>query len=374
MPLTPMTLENSVSVTRSTTGMCWDKNGIYSSVAINTARINHDPVTKKAIGILSEGTRTNFFRRSNEFSNAQWVKGSGLAFTTDSAQKAPDGTPMPLATLSTASNHQFFQILSAPLTPSTMHTISIYVVPKKGLFPLQIAYYDGSNPVNTVNVTPEAIGKLQLISFTFETPAAAVAAPQVRFIGVGSGSEGDQIYVWGAQVEAGNDASSRIYTVDAQATRASDGIELVSPKPVNGLRGGSMVVSCISNAQGLGKYLPAVCEYGSTVNYSMALFSAVGRISIESRVGAAAASASSDAQPGAAKIATRRSDTVLSLCVNGGNVSSSGSHSAATNFTTAGVRIGSGQPGSILRLEGTIVSVELFNKMLTDTEMKEYTK
>jgi len=240
MPLVNYAFADLITFTRSSTATFVGSNGLIQSAAIDAPRFDFDPVTLAPKGFLIETGRTNLLLYSAEFDNAGWSKTNSTI--TANATTAPDGTltgdkhvPALAATIGVgASETRVFQSPSA--TSGTTYTFSIYA--KAGEFD-QIEF--------ALIVTPTAVAKFSLTSGTvisgtdasitpagngwyrcaFTVVATATGALQVRFsaqsstVSVGDGTSG--IFVWGAQLEAINFATSYIPTVASTVTRATDG-------------------------------------------------------------------------------------------------------------------------------------------------------
>ena len=242
MALVEKAFGDIITFTRASGGGRINALGQYEWVADNVPRLTHDPVTLQPLGLLVEEQRTNLIRHSANLANVAWSKAAGVSISTD-GQLAPDGTPMQLITLAGTTNHNINQVLLAPLATGQAHTISVYVKPKSAPFPFQIAYYDGNSSLNSVLITPQP-GVIQRIDFTF-TPTVVAASPQIRTIGFGSCGDGDQVYIWGAQLEAGPTTSSYIPTEASQVTRAADMCSVNTLSPWYNPLEGTLVVSMI---------------------------------------------------------------------------------------------------------------------------------
>jgi len=240
MPLVNYAFADLITFTRSSTATFVGSNGLIQTAAIDAPRFDFDPVTLAPKGFLIETGRTNLLLYSAEFDNAGWSKTNSTI--TANATTAPDGTltgdkhvPALAATIGVgASETRVFQSPSA--TSGTTYTFSIYA--KAGEFD-QIEF--------ALIVTPTAVAKFSLTSGTvisgtdasitpagngwyrcaFTVVATATGALQVRFsaqsstVSVGDGTSG--IFVWGAQLEAINFATSYIPTVASTVARATDG-------------------------------------------------------------------------------------------------------------------------------------------------------
>lgn len=233
-----------ITFTRASGGGITNAAGQFEWVGNNVPRITYDPVTLKRLGQLIEEQRTNLLLQSANIASATWAKAVGVAISTD-GQLAPDGTLMPLVTLSGTTNHNINQVLAAPLTSGQTYTLTLYVKAKSSPFAIQLAYYDGSTSLASTQITPVA-GGTQRIDFTF-TPAATAVSPQIRLIGFGNGLDGAKVYIWGAQLEPGSSPSSYIPTTTAQVTRAADVCSVNTLSPWYNPLEGSLVLKAISS-------------------------------------------------------------------------------------------------------------------------------
>jgi hypothetical protein len=238
-------LPDGVTYSRSGAATYFDSNGVMQTAASNVPRFDYDPVTHVLRGMMMEEARTNSLLRSADFSTASWVKAGGVTVSTDGTL-GPDGTPMQLITLSGTSSHQILQTLSAPLTIGTKYTLTLYVMPKSTPFPFQLAYYDNSTALNGATLTP--VAGIQRLTFTF-TPTVAAATPQIRLIGFSNGGDGAQVYLWGAQLEAGEFPTSYIPTTSAAASCGVDIGSMLLSQPSFNPTEGTLVVEFITAAE-----------------------------------------------------------------------------------------------------------------------------
>lgn len=197
---------------------------------------DHDPVTRESLGLRVEGSRTNLLTYSEDFGNAAWVKEDTTIVTNQII--APDGTLTADAIFDTTSNARHWSYQSHS---SSSGSRSIYA--KKGTlryfglsmssgtcragFDLETGTVFGVVGC-TANITSVGDGwyRCQINptisgnSYTAIKLATTEAQtnPDVFYTGDGTGF----IYIWGAQLEAGSDASSYIKTEASQVTRAAD--------------------------------------------------------------------------------------------------------------------------------------------------------
>jgi hypothetical protein len=243
-------LDSRITFTRASSGTRVNSSGIIESVTSNLPRFDYDPVTLAPKGLLIEEQRTNLLTYSSEFDNAAWVKGAGVTVTTN-AITAPDNT-------TTADK---FNYSGAALTPSqtiasttTTYTVSAYVKSSNTSFcRLRIAAVGGSatvsgpyfniatGVVSSAGVATADFGSFlpsitsvgngwYRISVTFTVLSVltsityGIVAAQTSD---GASAAGDELYAWGAQLEAGAFPTSYIPTTSATVTRAADNASMV---------------------------------------------------------------------------------------------------------------------------------------------------
>ena len=218
----------AIYTSRASTATWLDSNGFMQTAATNVARTNaymyDDTNTLKPVGMLIErNPATNLAKFSNEWTNAAWTKASGVAISTDGTL-APDGTVAQKFTLSGAGGHEVWSSLATPLTVGTTYTLSVWLKPIGAVVPsFQLAYYDGSTIVAGAggNANNQVVGQWKRYSFTF-TPGTTPAAPRIRLVGFSGGFDGNSFYMFNCQLEAGNYATSDIFSGASEVTRAAE--------------------------------------------------------------------------------------------------------------------------------------------------------
>lgn len=233
-----------VFTSRASTATYYDNIGVLQTAASGVARSNaytRDSTGKLIpIGLLTENTSTNLVTRSAEFDNAGWAK----ARTTVTANQAiaPDGTMSMDLVLPTNVSGDHQVSVSVAATASTNYVWSCYLkaagynwgrlrVADSVSF-LKDAVVDlvnGTiyNPSNISTIEPVGNG-IWRVSVAVTTQAAATTISVGVWVYdntrtstfVGDGVSG--IYVWGAQLETGNVATSYIPTTSATVVRAAD--------------------------------------------------------------------------------------------------------------------------------------------------------
>lgn len=213
----------------------FDADGILQTAGPNVLRLDHDPVTGKALGAMLEGARTNLVYPSDMSSGQLLVNITRVI----AAGIAPDGSQTATKIQATASNTQHRFDRNQAITDGT-YTYSVYakadgynfVWTRMGAIG---AAFDLINGVVTdvVNVTASIAsvgnGWHRLIISGPLTGTNVVLRTNTTNVGLAAGGAfvGDEIsgcLLWGAQFEAGDFASSLILTAGASTQRLADNL------------------------------------------------------------------------------------------------------------------------------------------------------
>ncbi len=218
---------NVISFTRAGVATRVNSSGLIENVAANTPRFDYDPVTLQPKGLLIEESRTNVLTYSERIDTAPWVNVvAGTASTpviTPDAAISPDGQltadRIQFTLNGGITTNDFARRAQSYVTPATSHTFSVYV-----------RSYDGVSSYNMHAVGPTGAS----------TPITVTGSWQrIVISGIGTGnsvayaiglrggltpanSNSADILVWGAQVEAGQFATSYIPTAASIVTRNAD--------------------------------------------------------------------------------------------------------------------------------------------------------
>ena len=125
MPLVNKTFSDIITFTRASTATYFDATGTLQSAAIDDPRLDYDPATLAARGLLIEEQRTNLATYSAALDDALgWAPQSGLTVTAN-AITSPDGT---LSAERLASNgiSQGFLDKTFAITSGTTYTFSCF--------------------------------------------------------------------------------------------------------------------------------------------------------------------------------------------------------------------------------------------------------
>jgi len=238
-----------MTVVRATTATRVNSSNLIESVAINVPRLDYPPLGG-CPSILVEPLRTNLVLRSEEFSNAYWTKTN--ATVTANTTTAPDGTSTADILVENSTSNVVFGVRATPrpsgLTLTTTYSVSFFA--KK--ITRNFCYYDDfngfQNPIVQVffNLQTGLVGNTSAgvlnpkmenygngwyrCSFQFVASGATPTQIDYRIASATTdngftytGVIGQQaIAIWGAQFEAGSNATSYIPTTTIQLTRNAD--------------------------------------------------------------------------------------------------------------------------------------------------------
>jgi len=242
------TFTNLTSTARTFVG----SDGLIQTAATNVPRIDFDPVTRLCRGLLIEEQRTNSQSRSEEFGNASWSKGA--LTVTDNSSIAPDGatTADLISETATSAQHSVFQGSPAGVTTGTAYTASVFV--KKGTgatapdwiqlgfltggfgtvraaFNVSTGLFGNTTGSPSTSVTAYQNGWYRISITGTATATAAWGTLVLAFtnnanvsasVPTYTGQTTSDVFVWGAQFEAGAFATSYIPTTTGSLIRSAD--------------------------------------------------------------------------------------------------------------------------------------------------------
>ena len=208
------------------------------TAAANVARLDHDPITREARGLLIEESRSNLVTFSEDWANAAWAKYD--CTVSSNAGVAPDGTQtadLVIPSTSVATHYTD----RAPIAVSSNGTASVYA--KAGGYPrISLRSYSSNNravfdlsagtvvvnSANSASITPVGNGWFRCSindtgNANFGYGIYVMQAGQVNEVGTYAGDGYSGVFLWGAQLEVGAFATSYIARLDATAaSRAAD--------------------------------------------------------------------------------------------------------------------------------------------------------
>jgi hypothetical protein len=247
------------SFTRASTGYAETVAGVLVPFASGELR-------RTDKGVLIEGARANLLLQSQTFDNASWGKAS--VTISANAATAPDGTTTADKQIvdNAASIGSFVGILQSLSKAASAIAYTYSVFAKAAEFnEIALRAQDSAGITNratvSVNIATGAVTSAAAVAGTFTSASATVTALANGWYLValtftsstdtflrcyanaddttattGDGVSG--IFIWGAQVEAADFASSYILTTTASATRATDVLQVAaSSTPASGPTG-----------------------------------------------------------------------------------------------------------------------------------------
>jgi hypothetical protein len=233
--------------TRSGNATRVNSDGLIELVSTNVPRLNYpliDGVVQGCPSLLLEPQRINLLPYSEDFSNAEWIKGSVLTPISGFVSPKGDLSAFKLVEDSSNSIHRIYDII--PISNGVTYTQSIFA--KKGernflqimfggkIDPTDFANFDLENGVITSEVG-DVSPKIEYYgngwykcSATATSTQTSTEAFYLTIVENGQSSrtqsyQGDGtsgIYIFGAQVEAGSYPTSYIPTSGTTATRSAE--------------------------------------------------------------------------------------------------------------------------------------------------------
>lgn len=244
-----------LSVTRATTARRVNSAGLIESVANNVSRLDYTNSTCPSI--LIEPQRTNTTQRSEDFSNVYWVKTN--SDITSNSVIAPDGV-LSADTFSdrVLTSQTYVLTRNESYTSGTAYTSSFFAknLNRRYVYMRFVSSVFGTNKyvffdlqLGTIisvasGVTAEIINYGNGWFRCVATSTASVTTTTTNGVFIGLSDNGvnvsytnpsvKSIYIWGAQLEAGSNATSYIPTTTASVTRNAD---LISKTGISSLIG-----------------------------------------------------------------------------------------------------------------------------------------
>ena len=305
---------------------------------------------------MVEPQRTNLVLYSEQFDNASWSLGLSATIAANTSI-SPDGTQnADTLTLINAATSRIQQTITAT---SSTYTISIYAksnVSKKFRFRIITSGTSQiSNDFTTSNVW-------QRYSFTFTSDIVRIEIINDSLAVAGS------LDIWGAQLEAGANATSYIPTTTASVTRNADVISKTSATDLIGQTEGTLYAEVNFTASNLSDRTIVNLSDNTTANWIFIRTSATVPNGIRFRIANGGSLQfdynSSAKSTGVHKLCLSYKLNNISVYIDGVKVNSS---TTATIPATSKINIGC-MHDNTLQFNDRIKSALLFKTQLTDAE------
>ena len=182
------------------------KDGLIEEVAADIPRL--DWLNSNCPSLLLEPSATQLaaFNTNIKSANSYTLTDGTL---TENTETAPDGTLTASTFKATATNGQFQKVKTS--TSGAEYTVSVYVKRKTGSGTVYLRAVENAN--TAVTITDQ---------WTRVSATVTSTSTNIRY-GLALGTSGDEVYVWGFQVELGGYASSFIFnTTGSDVTRNVD--------------------------------------------------------------------------------------------------------------------------------------------------------
>jgi len=345
-------------------------------------RFDHDPVTGESLGLLIEEARTNF----NPNSAATY---NGWANVTANSVLAPDGTftaaaLQPPASSNPGGAHELYAVFPNVGAVNVGNTVTVYARRNPGSAMKYLTlrlftsgwynYYNLETGQVVVN-NPDMPGSMTSVGngwwrcqLTNNTSAGATYSLRTFVSTVPSiapQTNGDPVYLWGVQNEAGSFPTSYIPTAGTTETRAADIASIT----------GANFSSWYNQSEGT-----AFAEYDGLKDYARVLDLGNGNPFITSRPAINAAydgvtETASDADLGLTLGDTRKSVTAYSGTTTTVTISGLVPRTGNSDFTstTNTVIYLGGQGNNVNVLNGHITRLAYYPYRLSDTILQEIT-
>lgn len=234
--LKPFNGSGDLTVVRATTATEVNSSGVIVDVASNVARFDY--TNSSCPSILVEPQRTNLALRSEEFDNLSWSK--VRTTIVQNSTISPDGNLTADKLIDDTTASATHQISKSIAVSSGLYTMSIFA--KKGEYNFirfwediqtgRQCYFNLDNGVatnvnmHTVSIVNYGNGWYRCIA-TLNIPSAGNFGFRISLTPNGTtitynGTGINGVYIWGAQLEVGANATSYIPTVASAVTRNAD--------------------------------------------------------------------------------------------------------------------------------------------------------
>ena len=394
-------LDSRITFTRSSTATYVDEDGLIKSVATNTPRFDHDPVTGDCLGLLIEESRTNLLTYS-DYSSGNSVNNVTL---TTNATTAPDGTNTAISMTGNAGTSLKYLYKLYTTTTTGTYTTSVFAKYNGEQYILlrvndNTGVNDGQQRFDILNgikngnvanggtatgasstITPYPNGWYRLtVTCTFNSALTSIQGASVFLTGYTTTSSTSSVYLWAPQLETGAFPTSYIPTVASTVTRSADNASMTGTNFSSWYNSSEGNVTCsgrflYTNSPTVGQGLWGIGD-SSTFNESMYLVNDGGQTNItfnmiDGGVNQAQFSSSSVTSGSFNKISIsyKANDSAGSF-----NSSTPTTDTSCTLPTVNVLKIGNISWGTFNPLNGTISQLSYYPVRLSNSQLQNLTK
>lgn len=373
-----------MTVVRATTATRVNSSGLIESVATNVPRLDYTGSTCPSI--LVEPQRTNLLLRSEEFDNAIWAKTDSTV--TANATTSPSGTMTADKLVENNTNsYRYILQTTGSLVVGNTYFMSIYLkeagrnrgrVRVTGASSVETEFNLQNGTVSLANAIIQNMGNgWYRVGFSFVANATTMSAvislsnsttgnSGFNYTYLGDNTSG--LFLWGAQLEAGANATSYIPTTTATVTRNADVISKTGISDLIGQTEGTIFAEVNFTASNLSDRTIVNLSDDTTANWIFIRTSATVPNGIRFRIANGGALQfdynSSAISTGVHKLCLSYKLNNISAYIDGVKVSSS---TTATIPATSKINIGC-MHDNLLQFNDRIKSALLFKTQLTDQE------
>ena len=403
MPLVTKTFSDIITFTRTSGATYFDSNGVLQTAGNNVPRLDYNPSTLAAQGLLIEEQRTNILASSVYTANANgWTNGviGGTGTIVAAAVNSPAGTADGVFNISGLNGSSYVGNFVTTTSSSNARTGSVFVKNNGGVkFQIRLNFggvtyvsygteYDfntgtfqdgiaGTTAPTSRSVTNVGNGWLR-ITITGSDNGSGNTQTQLLMFGTPTTTNYNYLF-WGAQVEQGASGASAAFptscipTTTTALTRSADVASVNTLSPWYNATAGTLFaqVSLLTVSNDASRFAAALSD-GTTANY-IGTFRQID----QQPVGQVVTGGAAQAALGAGAIWTTTASRKLALsyatndfkfCTNGGTVFTD---TAGTVPTVTQLQLGT--VGGAVRLNGWLERVTFYPRVLSSAELQAIT-
>jgi hypothetical protein len=390
MPLVSKAFGDIITFTRASTATYFDSAGVLQSAAIDAPRLDYNPSTLAAQGLLIEEARTNLCLQSEDWGSATWSK-SGSTITAN-ATTAPTGTTIADKLVEDTSTGTHITTQSISLGGSVDNSAYVISVFAKASERTRFQLFDNAQASSGITAfdlsngtvvsgtgTITAVGNGWYRCSVFPLKSTSITSTlTIRLISTGTttsytGDGTSGIFLFGAQLEAGAFPTSYIPTTTTALTRSADVASVNTLSPWFNAAAGTIYTEFLVPQIGRAGRLFAVDDGGIT-NMIDGTIGAANAVAIESVAagvyggfaGTANTITANTTQKSAFTFSTSASETA---CLNAGTVGTNNITLPSASLT----RLLLGRQNNGVELCGYLRRLTFYPRQLSNAELQTIT-